>query len=73
MFSAVLEKHYNTRLMLNLKTKIQFYCMQEIEKMGPKSKQTKNGGLFVFLKKIDVNFDPFFFISFGHQIFYFLI
>jgi hypothetical protein len=26
--------------------------------MGPKSKQKKNGGLFVFLKKIDVNFDP---------------
>ena len=74
MLSAVLKTRYNIMLMFNFKNKNSILLSERVETIGPKSKQIKNGGLFVFFKKIDVNFDPFFlFISFGHQIFYFLI
>jgi hypothetical protein len=62
MLSAVLKTRYNIRLMFNFKNKNSILLSARVEKIGPKSKQTKNGGLFVFFKKIDVNFDPLFFL-----------
>jgi hypothetical protein len=57
MLSVILKTRYNIRFSIS-KTKIQFYFLQEIEKMGPKSKQTKKWWAFCFFLKIDVNFDP---------------
>jgi hypothetical protein len=51
MLSAVLKTRYNIRLMFNFKNKNSILLSARVEKIGPKSKQTKNGGLFVFFLK----------------------